>query len=330
MDFSGFYGNEGGKAQLSSLFDSGRFPHALLLQGPKGCGKRTLAMKIAEALLCDRGEVSRRPCGVCDSCRKVENGGHPDVFRVAGGEGARSFHIDVIRHIREDVNIIPHEGKRKVYLLENASSMTEQAQNALLKIMEEPPEYACFLLTCESAAQMLPTILSRVTVVSVGEVEREEALAGVRRLCPSASAEEIEEAWNLCGGNIGKMADALQKDGRLAKSNVLANALAEGVLSTKEYDLVEKTIPLLKDKELTRGGLTQLLYLFQDALLLRSGYAKKRQATPVQAELARRMTQEQLDGWVKCVQAALEGLDRYANHTLLITKLCADLREIRG
>ena len=327
MNFSGFYGNEGGKELLSSLFDSGRFPHALVIQGPKGCGKRTLAEWIAKALLCNHSVEQKRPCGVCEACRKMENLGHPDVFCVAGGESARSIHIDVIRQIREDVNILPHEGRRKVYLLENASSMTEQAQNALLKIMEEPPGYACFLLTCESASQMLPTVLSRAVVISVGEVERVDAIRRVKELCPEASEEEIDAVWNLCGGNIGTMAEALRKDGMLVKCAMMARTMAEALLSTKEYELVEKSAPLLKDKELCRGTLLQLMFMVRDGLMIRSGFEKK-QVSPIVLELSRRLTQEQLNQLMGCVREGMDGLERYVNHPLLVTKLCADMRAI--
>lgn len=139
-------------------------------------------MRLAAAILCE-GE-GEKPCGDCGPCHKVLSGNHPDVMVVGEEGGSRSFHIDAIRQVRLSAYVKPNEGKAKVYILCDAQNMTVQAQNALLKIIEEPPSYGVFLLTCDNRSKLLPTILSRVVTIPVATPTPEECLAvlpGLRR-----------------------------------------------------------------------------------------------------------------------------------------------------
>lgn len=323
MDFPGFYGNQTAKDRLTALEAAGRFPHALILEGPAGCGKRTLAKIIAQALLCT-GE-GEKPCGVCENCRKAAANNHPDLFVVSGGSGPRSFHIEAIRRIREDAFIIPNEGAVKVYLLENAGVMTEQAQNALLKVLEEPPAYVRFLITCEASSQLLPTILSRAPVIPLETLPQELAAEALCQLKPEIGLEQAQKEAALWDGNLGRMLESLQ-DGMLAKAEAMASEITKAALAETELPLLTCTIPLLKDKELTRAVLSRLVLLLRDALLFRSGAG----ATGVQREqyLAGRLTRSQLLGLIKAAQEASQAMDRYANQNLLVTMLCAKFRQV--
>ena len=136
MQFTGFAGNEPIKQRLSAEIDAGHYPHALLIEGPLGSGRRTLARLIARAALCRDTDPSARPCGVCAACVKTAP---PDVTEV-GGEGT-SLSVDTIRRLREDAFLLPNESAYRVMILAEAQAMTPQAQNALLKILEEPPAH---------------------------------------------------------------------------------------------------------------------------------------------------------------------------------------------
>ena len=151
--------NKRAQETLAAFVNGGRFPHALLLEGPEGSGRRTFAREIAAALFC-RGE--HKPCGSCSQCRKVLEQNHPDVEYHGGDGSRRSFHIDAIRQLRQNAWLLPGEAPCRVCVLCGAENMTDQAQNALLKILEEPPEHTVFILTAENRAMLLPTILSRV------------------------------------------------------------------------------------------------------------------------------------------------------------------------
>ncbi len=321
MNFSGFYGNQNVKDRLTALAAAGRFPHALILEGPAGSGKRTLARLIAQWMLCTgQGE---RPCGACPNCKKAAANGHPDLFIAAGGEGARSFHIDVIRRIREEAAILPNEGAVKVYLLENAGVMTEQAQNALLKVLEEPPKHVRFLLTCEASSQLLPTILSRAPVLSLENLPQKLAEQALCQMRPQLTQQQAQAAAALWDGNLGRMLESLQ-DGVLARAEAIAAEIAAAIPAQTELPLLSCTIPLLKDKALTRATLSRFILFVRDCLLLRSGVAmEERQRGQA---LAARLTKGQLLRLLEAAQQSLAALDRYANQTLLITVFCARLR----
>lgn len=162
-----FDGPEGGapvQNSLSLAFSGDRPPHAVLLEGESGSGTDRLAAVLARACVClSKGD---RPCGACAGCRKALSGSHPDILTVDGDASPRAFSVDTIRGIRSDAFILPNEAPRKAIVLLGAQNMSEISQNALLKVLEEPPASAVFILTASSAAALLPTVLSRVQVFS--------------------------------------------------------------------------------------------------------------------------------------------------------------------
>lgn len=324
MNFPGFYGNSPAKSALSALLRDGRLPQAILFQGPEGCGKRTLARLVAQAAVCEA--AGEKPCGVCAPCRMAAACGHPDIITVGGSGAARSFGVDQVRFIRRDANIKPNQAGHKIYILENAHTMTEQAQNALLKIMEEPPSYACFLLTCESAAGLLPTVVSRAAVVTLSGVAEQEAAEAVARLCPNASEEQTLAAARAWGGNIGRMAASLT-DGTLQRALTVADEMAGALLEPAELPLLRAAAPLIKEKDLSRAVFGRLSSLFHQALSARVTGGSHGE-TP--GKLAHALTKRQLTALYERAREASEGIERYANHALLITYACARLREAAG
>ena len=145
--------------QLRELARRGELGHAYLITGPDPAEREKLALFCAEALLCEtEGE---QPCGRCLPCRKVEKGIHPDVIRRERLPDAASFSVDQVRDLGTEAYILPNEGRRKVFLLPEAELMTVQAQNALLKLLEEPPSYAVFLLLGTNPGAFLETVRSR-------------------------------------------------------------------------------------------------------------------------------------------------------------------------
>jgi DNA polymerase-3 subunit delta' len=149
---------------------TGTMPHALLLAGPASVGKTTLALDIAAALLCADPSPANRPCRACRSCHLVDAGNHPDLHRVAPEGPGRLITIDAARRLLSDLALLPAEGGARVAVLEAAHRMSEDAQNAVLKTLEEPPAGVALVLCADDEERLLPTIRSRCARTRLGPV----------------------------------------------------------------------------------------------------------------------------------------------------------------
>lgn len=288
MIFKNFPGNDRCKEQLSLAFQENRIPHAIILEGPPGSGRHTLAGILAAAAVCTA--ETEKPCGVCAACQKVKADSHPDIYSASGGTAARSFHVEVIRFVRSDCYIKPNEAPYKVYCLFGAETMSDQAQNALLKILEEPPAHVLFILTCASASALLPTVRSRSQIFT---------------LEPPQDAQDDPEITEL------------------------ASQIVRAVAAPAEAPLLQLTAPFLKNKDLFRSVLDRLQLLFRDACVLRAG-GKSLSGDPACAELASALTRDRLVALVEITAKIRRNLDQNANAALLVTVFCARLRAAAG
>lgn len=248
--------NKRAQETLAAFVNGGRFPHALLLEGPEGSGRRTFAREIAAALFC-RGE--HKPCGSCNQCRKVLEQNHPDVEYYGGDGSRRSFHIDTIRQLRQNAWLLPGEAPCRVCVLCGAENMTDQAQNALLKILEEPPEHTVFILTAENRSMLLPTILSRVQTIRLEPLTPAEILPVLRERCPDQPGEKLE--WTAETADTIGQALALLADESLQKHAQLAQRMLELLCNGSEYDLLTAVEPVSRKREDLLEVCTQLRQL---------------------------------------------------------------------
>ncbi len=159
MELSTLAGNKRLKEQLTQQEQGRGLSHAYIISGPAGSGRHTLARLLAAGMLCTgQGE---KPCGRCGPCTKVLRGIHPDVSVITGPEEGKPISVNQVRTLRSDAYIRPNEGERKLYLLEGADQMNASAQNAMLKLLEEGPPYAAFLLLAGNPGGLLRTVRSR-------------------------------------------------------------------------------------------------------------------------------------------------------------------------
>ena len=151
------------KATFNRYFNSERLSHAYIISGA-GDEKENVAMACASAALCVGAEP---PCGVCRHCRKVMDGTHPDVSIIEPEKDKSEIYVAQIRQLRADAVVLPNEAERKVYIIRRAETMNPPAQNALLKVLEEPPSYCSFVLLTENSGALLQTVRSRCVEVRV-------------------------------------------------------------------------------------------------------------------------------------------------------------------
>ena len=203
------YGHEWAIEQLRSNIRTQRVAHAYLFTGPSGIGKSLLALRMAQALLCE--EQTGDPCLQCRTCRRIERESHPDV-RIASmatqaaaakaEEAARQKELKIatIREWQRDLALRPYEASRRILILYDAERLSEEAANAMLKTLEEPPDYATLLLVAHSN-DLLPTIVSRCRVLRLRPLPREQVAAALRARGASPDQADILAAWS--NGRIG-------------------------------------------------------------------------------------------------------------------------------
>lgn len=239
-------GNGRLKGAIEKMLASGKLPHAVLIEGESGLGKTVLANFLCGAALCGS---TAAPCGVCTSCRLFAAGSHPDFTVVEPEKDRKTISVKAVREVVAAAAIMPQTAQRHVFLIDCAESMTPEAQNALLKVLEEPPEPVMFILTCNSKAELLTTVVSRCTVFTLCPVEINTAAEYIA----SRVKKEPEEIMNACktaGGNIGA-ALAILKSKSASAAEERANEFTEIMQNGSQYDMLKLLLPLEKSRPKT-------------------------------------------------------------------------------
>lgn len=251
MEFYGFLGNEQLKTRLSGMFRREKASHCYLISGPEGSGKHTLATLLAAALQCTGGgEV---PCRRCPQCRKLFSGSHPDFISV-DDETRKTIPVEQIRNTCADVFVRPNEGRRKIYLFPHAEKLTPADQNTLLKVLEEPPDYAVFLLLAPNPGLLLPTVRSRCAELHLSPLPESVLLPALRQRCPGRSEAEYRRA--AVSGYLGHAVAALEQAEPSPKTAAFLEAFAardtlgmlEALTSMEKWKR-EQLLPVLQEWE---------------------------------------------------------------------------------
>jgi DNA polymerase III subunit delta' len=192
---------------LRSAAREGRFPHALLFVGPEGIGKLAFARKLAQALVCEtRPEVDLDPCGVCPGCVQLEAGSHPDFYQAGKPEDKHELPISVIRTLCDQFALKPARGAHRVAILNDADDLNDEASNAFLKTLEEPPPGAVLMLIGTSAELQKETITSRCSVVRFDPLPEAEIAA---LLLEKGIARDADDAQRLAALGEGSVSRAV-------------------------------------------------------------------------------------------------------------------------
>ena len=277
MGFEVLLGNERLKENLRGSIDRGRISHFYLISGPAGSGKRTLARLLAGAILCRSPQG--KPCGTCAACRKVLGAGHPDFITIDDPE-KKTVPVDLVRQARSDMYIRPNEADRKIYLFPRGQDMAEPSQNALLKILEEPPAYGVFILLTENPEKLLPTVRSRCTELALTALPETLLRDTLRERFPQADSDTIQGVISRSGGFLGQALQLMEEGNELpAQTTDFLSAYA----ARDSYGLLQVLVPMEK---LSRDQLIPLLSqwrsFLEGALVYRSGMG----ATPMAREIS--------------------------------------------
>ena len=274
---------------VSSAITSGKLSHALIFEGTSKDIRLSAAKETAKAILC---KSTAKPCNNCPSCHKVNIDSHPDLHIISKGDAM--IKVDEIRDIKGKAKVYPNDGNKSVFIICEAQNMNPQAQNALLKIFEEPAGHVSFILTCPSKSSLLDTITSRATSYFTGEDTGED------------SSDSNEKAKSL------------------------ASELLMCMISENELQFLRKTAIFLKDKSLLLSVLKNMEPVIRDALVLSSGNNNLISGEKeVSEKLRSSLTQKKLMLLLTEIQSLRDTAENSANHNLTLTRLSSLLYSIK-
>jgi DNA polymerase-3 subunit delta' len=265
LSFEQIIGHESIIQHLQNAIVSNKVSHAYIFHGEEGMGKKTLAGAFAKTLQCEeKGILS---CDRCKSCLQADTGNHPDIINVTHEK--YSIGVDDIRlQVNADIQIKPYNSPYKIYIIDDADRLTEQAQNALLKTIEEPPEYAVLLLLTSNISVILPTILSRCVTLNLKPVDKQsikEFLMQNHQI-PDYMA-EVAAAFS--GGNVGKaLKYASSEDFGKMKDNVLH--LLKYIDDMELYEVIAGLKFLTADKNNIEDYIDLMILWYRDVLMFKA------------------------------------------------------------
>lgn len=319
MSFSEFHGNPEVVRQLREMLARDRFPHAVLLAGVHGAGKYTLALMLARAMNCLQPlQTDNLPdyCGVCSNCQRIAQAldmetrcseaveareamrdtdkretrifvqTHPDVLVIPPDPPQMMIKVDQVRHVINTIHYKPGEGRRRVYIFTD-SAFIKEAANALLKILEEPPEYATIFLLARNPGDLLPTIRSRCVQFKLTPLSTEEIDKDLAKHRPEWNANQRKLVARISGGAVG-MARSLDL-AEYMESRRDALALLNSASQASDHSTLFQTTEAYRagadGKEKTDRLLRALYSLLEDLLALVSGMPELVRNTDIAAEL---------------------------------------------
>ena len=250
------YGNKHALERLSEHKLSGRLPHALLLFGDKGTGKRLLADYTAMLHFCKSG--GDVPCGQCSSCTRIEQHIHPDVIYIDCGETS----VGKLRELLKASYGLPVEGELRIYVMNEFQLFGRECQNTLLTFLEEPSAHTRFILTASNRSSILPTILSRTALIQTEPLTVAEC---VQALSEYGHSEEADNLAAMYGGNLGMALKALSEKNATLYLNA-AREYVSALCNGEEYTALTIMHHLPQPKEDKRGPVRELVLAAQKLL----------------------------------------------------------------
>lgn len=326
LDFNDVVGHEKIIEHLQNAIRMNKVSHAYIFQGEDGCGKNLMADIFTAALQCEKKGI--QPCKVCKSCLQMASGNQPDVIRVTH-EKAGIGVDDIREQVNGDIYVLPYASRYKIYIIDEAEKMNEQAQNALLKTIEEPPAYAVLLLLCSNKNKLLPTILSRCVCLSFKAVPKDKIKNYLMTKCqiPDYRAGIAAE---FSGGNLGRAiryASSEEFSGR--KDEVLR--ILKNIGEMNMGALMEAVKHLAENRASIDDDLDLMMLWFRDVLLFKATkdanqllYKEEVQAIRKAAEI---YSFGHLDAVILAIQKARVRLNANVNFDIAMELMLLTIKE---
>jgi DNA polymerase III subunit gamma/tau len=248
---------------LKNALKSGQLAHAFLFCGPRGVGKTTIARILARAINCLASKEDFEPCGECNSCQSIKDNASFNIFEL---DAASNNSVEDIRYLNEQVRIAPHQGKYKVFIIDEVHMLSQAAFNAFLKTLEEPPPYAIFILATTEKHKIIPTILSRCQIYDFRRISNADIALHLSKICAMENIQADKEAISI----IAERADGALRDALSIFDRMISSTESDKYLS---YDLVVENLHVLDTKfysqfteQILLGDVGKLLEMFNDTV----------------------------------------------------------------
>ncbi|HZK34080.1 MAG TPA: DNA polymerase III subunit delta' [Bacillota bacterium] len=317
-----------GQSRLVNMMDrtltSGRVAHAYLFTGPAGSGKRTLSSLFAQALLCEG--TGDKPCYTCRSCKQYESDNHPDVEHMVKEEDKTIISVDQVRDLRDKIKVKPYQSDRRIVFIHEAHIMTDQAQNALLKTLEEPPGQTNIILLADSENRLLSTIISRCQIFKVGSLSAADTAQVVSNRLAMPKEETLIFS-QLSSGNPGRALTLAGNEDFKEKRDRLINGVGAGSIS----HLIELTPIFTEDRGLALELMDILIYWFRDILVLKetnneSLLVNMDKISMLEAQ-SKAFTSRALKDNIELIEESLRAINHFGNFQLTIENMLLGFME---
>ncbi len=258
MSFENIIGQSSAIAAIKRLILQDQIRGAYLFSGPDGVGKRTVAIEFAKAVNCENEEERLSNCK-CPSCKKIDSMNHPDIFLIHPEGKSNSIKIEKIREIIYQASLKPYEARKRIFIINDAECLREEAQNAFLKVLEEPPKNHIMILTSSNIAGLLLTVISRCKILKFNSLDKND----IQKFLESHDIEEKEAVLfsHMAMGSIGKAMEFKENDVIVERDRVLNNFFFRKSVVLKETVLNEEI------KSGITFSLQMLLYWYRDLLV---------------------------------------------------------------
>jgi len=321
-------GHEWAVDMLRKHVINGTTRHAYLFAGPPGLGRRTLALRFAQALNCETPLEAGIPCGECRGCKQIEAMQHADLTVIQAESEGGILKVDQIREARRTLTFKPYQSKYRVAIFLRFQEANDNAANALLKTLEEAPSYAVLILTADNPEQLLPTIVSRCEVLRLRALRIEEVKQDLENR--GMERDQAHLIAHISGGRPGFARQLIQSDALLEKREERLNDL-QSLIAASRVEKFAYADKLARDKESMRQAISIWLSYWRD-VMLRTAQAR----TPL-VNVDRNVEIEDLAGRldlfaarsvVSGLENALEKMDGNVNSRLLAEVLLLDLPKV--
>ncbi len=303
--------------------------HAYLITGPQGVGRRTLALRFAQALNCREPPMPGQPCRQCSNCKRIEAMQHPDLAVVQAEHEGEVLRIDQMRELQHILALAPYEARYKVALLLRFEEAHTSAANAMLKTLEEPPAQVLLILTAKSAESLLPTIVSRCEVIRLRPISIDETAKGLQEL-KGISSTAADQLAHISGGRPGYALRLYSQPQLLEQRQAFIHDLLQ-LLASSRRERFSYASTRVNNRDELRGELQVWLTFWRDVLIYSAGSGgpiTNLDFTGQIKQLADAMNMNTAQFYLNSVENTLERIDRNVNPRLAIEVMLMDFPKI--